>query len=170
MSNRTGGIAGYIAGVSASGGDAWQSSLASAFTNPGWAEFDAIAVSAGGAVLAGGWTQAAEPAKELWDYIPSAFVVRYSPAWPITAPLDYVGPGSATSQSRCTAVAIGAHGMYAVGEQTGAAGDSGRGARQVLSDREGGVDQAARPQSRVARPSSARSPRGTGRRGRRRSA
>ena len=80
-------------------------------------------MSAGGAVLAGGWTQAAKPAKAAWDYIPTAFAVRYSPAWPITAPLDYIGAGSATSRSRCTAVAIGAAGMYAVGERTDAHGD-----------------------------------------------
>ena len=123
MTNLTSGISGYIAGVSASGGDAWHSTLVSEFTDPGEAEFDAVAVSAAGAVLAGGWTQAAEPAKQLWDFIPTAFAVRYSPAWPITAPLDYIGPGSATTQSKCTAVAIGANGMYAVGEQTGAAGD-----------------------------------------------
>ena len=122
MSNGDG-IQGHIAGVSAGGGDAWHSVLASGFTDPGEAEFDALAVSSGGAVLAGGWTQAAEPAKRLWDFIPSAFAVRYSPTWPITAPLDYIGPGSATTQSRCNAVAIGTDGMYAVGEQTSAAGD-----------------------------------------------
>ena len=83
----------------------------------------AVAVSPAGAVLAGSWTQAAEPAKDLWDFMPSSFAVPHSPAWPITAPLDYIGPGSATSRSRCNAVAIGARGMYAVGEQTGAAGD-----------------------------------------------
>jgi Beta-propeller repeat len=123
MSNPRGGIEGYIAGVSASAGDAWNSALASEFGNPSWAEFDDVAVSAGGAVLAGGWTQAAEPPKKLFDSIPSAFVVRYSPAWPITAPLDYVGPGSATSADKCTAVAIGTSGMYAVGQETGTAGD-----------------------------------------------
>jgi hypothetical protein len=120
MTNLTQG-GGYLAGFSASGGDAWGSVLSSEFTNPGEAEFDALAVSAGGAVLAGGWTQAAEPAKELWDFIPTAFAVRYSPGWPITAPLDYIGPGSATTQSRCNAVAIGTAGMYAVGEETGIA-------------------------------------------------
>ena len=57
------------------------------------------------------------------DPQPTAFLVRYSPGWPITAPLDYVGPGSATSQGRCTAVAIGTDGKFAVGQQTGAAGD-----------------------------------------------
>jgi hypothetical protein len=123
MSNPVGGVVAYIGGVSANGRDPWSSSLASGITNPGWAEFDDVAVSAGGAVLAGGWTQPAEPPKELFDYVPSAFLVRYSPAWPITEPLDYVGPGSSTSRSKCTAVAIGADGMYAVGEQTSESGD-----------------------------------------------
>jgi hypothetical protein len=113
----------FIAGVAAAGGKEWSRVLSSEFTNPGDAEFDAVAMSAGGAVLAGGWTQAAEPAKQLWDYIPTAFAVRYSPTWPITEPLDYIGAGSATSRSRCTAVAIGAAGMYAAGERTTAHGD-----------------------------------------------
>lgn len=119
--NPSGRIEGYLAGVSSSGRDAWQSSFASAFSNPSLAEFADVAVSPEGAVLAGGYTQAAA-----WDVdgaSPTAFLVRYSPGWPITAPLDYVGPGSATSQGRCTAVAIGADGKYAVGQQTGAAGD-----------------------------------------------
>jgi len=123
MSNRAGGIQGYIAGVSASGGNAWHSAFSSKFGNPGWAEFDALAVGAGGSVLAGGWAQSAEPPSDLFSFVPSAFVVRYSPSWPVTAPLDYVGPGSATSQGKCTAVAIGANGMYAVGQQTGTAGN-----------------------------------------------
>jgi hypothetical protein len=125
MTNDTG-IQGFIGGVSAGGADGWRSVFSSAVgtpDNPGEAEFDAVAVSTAGGVLAGGWTQAAEPTKELYDYIPSAFIVRYSPAWPITAPLDYVGPGSATTQSKCTAVAIGSAGMYAVGEQTSPSGD-----------------------------------------------
>ena len=77
-------------------------------------------MSPAGAVLAGGYTQAAA-----WDYEgpqPTAFLVRYSPGWPVTAPLDYVGPGSATSLGRCTAVAIGAGGSYAVGQKAGADG------------------------------------------------
>jgi hypothetical protein len=118
MSNRPGGIQGYIAGVSASGGDAWHSALSSEFGTPGWAEFDALAVGAGGSVLAGGWAQSAEPPTELYSFVPSAFVVRYSPSWPMTEPLDYIGAGSATSDSRCTAVAIGANGMYAVGQES----------------------------------------------------
>ena len=123
MTNLTSGISGYIAGVSSSGGDAWHSALVSEFTDPGEAQLDAVAASAAGGILAGGWTQAAKPAKRLWDFIPTAFAVRYTAARSITAPLDYVGPGGQTSRSKCTAVAIGASGMYAVGEQTGAAGD-----------------------------------------------
>ncbi len=123
MSNRSGsGIQGYVAGVSASGGDAWHSALSSEFGNPGWAEFDALAVGAGGSLLAGGWAQSAEPPSELSVSTPSAFVVRYSPSWPVTEPLDYVGAGSATSDSKCTAVAIGANGMYAVGQESSTAG------------------------------------------------
>ena len=41
----------------------------------------------------------------------------------MTAPLDYVSAGSATSEDKCTAVAIGANGMYAVGQETGTAKD-----------------------------------------------
>lgn len=116
------GIVGYLGGVSSSGGDAWQSSFASAFSDFGWAEFADVAVSPGGAVLAGGYTQAAPWDGDFEDPMPTAFLVRYSPGWPITAPLDYVGPGGATSLGRCTAVAIGAGGSYAVGQQTGAGG------------------------------------------------
>jgi hypothetical protein len=126
MSNQTGGIQAYIGGVSARGSDPWHSGYSSEFgdsDNPAWAEFDAIAVSSGGGVLAGGWTQAADVPPESFDH-PSAFLVRYSPAWPITAPLDYIGPGSATTQSRCTAVAISAHGMYAVGHESSGTGDT----------------------------------------------
>jgi hypothetical protein len=39
-------------------------------------------------------------------------------------PLDYVGAGSATTADLCTAVAIGANGMYAVGRQGSTTGDS----------------------------------------------
>ena len=38
-------------------------------------------------------------------------------------PRRHTAPTSATTQSRRNAVATGANGMYAVGEQTGAAGD-----------------------------------------------
>jgi hypothetical protein len=120
--NPSGVIVGYLTGVSASGRDAWQSSFASAFTNPSLAEFDDVAVSPESAVLAGGYTQAAA-----WDGEPehpmaTVFLVRFSPAWPVTAPLDYVGPGDATSLGRCLAVAIGAGGRYAVGQKAGAGG------------------------------------------------
>jgi len=123
MSNRPGGIQGYLAGVSANGGNAWHSAFSSKFGNPGGAEFDALAVGSGGSVLAGGWAQSAEPPSDLFSVIPRAFVVRYSPAWPVTAPLDYVGPGNSTSQGKCTAVAIGASGMYAVGQESSTAGN-----------------------------------------------
>jgi len=126
MSNAMGGIQGYIAGLSASGGDAWHSvfwSEAGDPDNPGRAEFDSIAVSPGGSLLAGGWSQTAQSEWGPDNPMPTAFVVRYSPTWPATAPLDYVGPGSATSHGKCTAVAIGASGMYAVGQETGSAGD-----------------------------------------------
>lgn len=119
--NQTVGVAvGYLAGVSASGGDAWESSFASPFTNPSYAEFEDVAVSPGGAILAGGYAQAAP-----WDYEgpqPTVILVRYSPGWPVTAPLDYVGSGDATSQGRCTAVALGEDGKYAVGQKAGAGG------------------------------------------------
>ena len=89
-SNMSGGIQGYLAGVSARGGGAWNSVCSSEFgdpDNPGWAKFDAIAVGSGGGLLAGGWTQAADVPPESFDH-PSAFLVRCSPAWPVTAPLD----------------------------------------------------------------------------------
>ncbi len=113
----------FTAGVAPGGGKEWSSLLSSEFDTPGDAEFDAVAMSAGGAVLAGGWTQCAKPAKQAWDFVPTAFAVRYSPAWPITVPKDYVGAGDANSRNKCTAVAIGADGMYAVGERTNASGD-----------------------------------------------
>ncbi len=47
--------------------------------------------------------------------MPSAFLVRYSPVAPVTAPLDYVGANGATSRDACTDVAIGDRGKYAVG-------------------------------------------------------
>jgi hypothetical protein len=113
----------FIAGVSASGSDPWDSLLSSEAENPGDAEFEAVATGDGGSILAGGYVQTAPPAKQQWDFIPTSFAVRYSPAWPITAPLDYIGAGSPTTRGRCTAVAIGASGMYAVGERTTARGD-----------------------------------------------
>jgi hypothetical protein len=110
MSNDDHGIHGSIAGLSPSGGDAWHSVFSSE-ADPGWAEFDSIAVSTGGSLLAGGWTQTALGGK--------AFVARYSATWPATATLDYVSPGSATSDDECRAVAIGASGMYAVEQESG---------------------------------------------------
>ncbi len=121
MANESGGIQGYIAGVSANGGTAWRSIFLSAITDPGWAEFDALAVGSGGSVLAGGWTQTAEPPSALSMSTPSAFMVRYSPSWPVTAPLDYVGPGSSTSKGKCTAVTVGANARYAVGQESSTA-------------------------------------------------
>jgi hypothetical protein len=118
----TGGGA-FIAGVSASGSDPRVILLSSEVENPGDAEFDAVATGPGGSILAGGYIQTAEPAKQEWDFIPTSFAVRYSPAWPITAPLDYIGAGGPTTRGRCTAVAIGADGIYAVGERTTASGD-----------------------------------------------
>jgi hypothetical protein len=112
----------WLIGVSATGGDAWHSTFTSAFSNPDWAEFASVAVAADGRVLAAGNTASGEMA-ELGD-MPTTFLVRYSPGWPVTAPLDYVGAGSATTADECTAVAIGASGMYAVGHQGSTTGDS----------------------------------------------
>jgi hypothetical protein len=120
--NPSGAIVGYLTGVSSSGGDAWQNSFASAFDNPSLAEFADVAVSPAGAVLAGGYTQSAPWDGEVDNPMPTTFLVRYSPAWPITAPLDYVGPGDATSLGRCMAVAMGENGKYAVGQKAGAGG------------------------------------------------
>jgi hypothetical protein len=120
--NPSGAIVGYLTGVSSSGGDAWQNSFASAFDNPSLAEFADVAVSPAGAVLAGGYTQSAPWDGEVDNPMPTTFLVRYSPAWPITAPLDYVGPGDATSLGRCMAVAMGDDGKYAVGQKAGAGG------------------------------------------------
>jgi hypothetical protein len=126
QTNETG-MQGFVGGVSASGGNPWRSvfsSTAGDASNPAWAEFDDIAVSSGGSFLAGGWTQAADVEPASFDELPKAFVVRYSATWPATAPLDYIGPGSKTSQGRCTAVAISkdSTGMFAAGQQTGATG------------------------------------------------
>ena len=60
-------------------------------------------------------------------------------AGPITAPLDYIGAGSATDESRCNAVAIGANGMYAVGRRDAARpATTGRGAAEVLRTAQSG--------------------------------
>ncbi|MBI4933208.1 MAG: SBBP repeat-containing protein, partial [Actinobacteria bacterium] len=113
----------FIAGVSANGSGPWGILLSSEVEDPGFAEFDAVATGPRGAILAGGYVQTAKPAKQAWDYVPTSFAVRYSPVSPVTAPLDYVGAGSPTTRGRCTAVAIGASGMYAVGERTTGRGD-----------------------------------------------
>jgi hypothetical protein len=112
----------WLVGTSATGEDAWHSTFTSAFSNPDWAEFASVAVAADGRVLAAGNTASGEMA-ELGD-MPTTFLVRYSPGWPVTAPLDYVGAGSTTTADECTAVAIGASGMYAVGHQGSTTGDS----------------------------------------------
>jgi hypothetical protein len=119
--NRYSGMKGWLTGVSATGGEAWHSSFTSAFDNPPWAEFGSIAVAADGRVLAAGETASGELAD--MD-MPTTFLVRYSPGWPVTAPLDYAGSGGATTEDVCTAVAIGANGMYAVGRQGSMTGDS----------------------------------------------
>ncbi len=119
--NKTGAMQGWLAGTSATGRAIWHSSFTSAFTNPSWAEFGSVAAAADGRVLAAGETASGEPAD--MD-IPTTFLVRYSPGWPVTAPLDYVGAGSAGTADTCTAVAIGSAGMYAVGRQGSIGGDS----------------------------------------------
>ncbi len=116
------GMQAWLTGVSATGNEAWHSSFASAFDNPDWAEFASVAVAADGRVLAAGNTASGEMA-EMGD-VPTTFLVRYSPGWPVTAPLDYVGNESTATQDTCTAVAIGANGMYAVGRQGSTTGDS----------------------------------------------
>ena len=114
------GMAAWLIGTSATGGDVWHSAFTSSFSNPSWAEFGSIAVAADGRVLAAGDTASGEMTEDM----PTTFLVRYSPGWPVTAPLDYVGAGSATTADACTAVAIGAAGMYAVGRQGSTTGDS----------------------------------------------
>jgi hypothetical protein len=112
----------YVAGASASGAAPWSSTFASAFDNPPWAEFADVAVGADGRVLAAGDTASGEM-PEMGD-TPTTFLVRYSPGWPVTAPLDYVGAGSATTYKSCSAVALGPHGMYAVGKAAEGSEDS----------------------------------------------
>ena len=108
-----GDMRGWLTGVSEVGRDAWQSAYASGFQSAGIAELDAVTVAADGGVLAAGSvvTGIPLPGKQL----PSTFLVRYSPDRPVTAPLDYVGAGSATTYGACNDVAIGDRGMYAVG-------------------------------------------------------
>jgi hypothetical protein len=112
----------WLTGTSATGGDVWQSTFQSAFSNPSWAEFGSVAVAADGRVLAAGDTVSGEMG-DIGE-MPTAFLVRYSPGVPVAAPLDYVGAGDATTADVCTAVAIGADGMYAVGHQGSTTGDS----------------------------------------------
>jgi hypothetical protein len=85
------------------------------------AEFNSVAVGANGGVLAAGrvMTDSPRPDRQL----PSTFLVRYSPGRPVTAPLDFVGAGSATSYDACSDVAIGDRGMYAVGRTAVGDGD-----------------------------------------------
>jgi hypothetical protein len=111
-----------LAGVSATGGAPWRSTFASVFSNPRWAEFDGLAVAADGRMLAAGETASGEMPDEGDE--PTTFLVRYSPGLPVTAPLDYVGAGGASSYQSCSAVAIGPHGMYAVGKAAEGSGDS----------------------------------------------
>jgi hypothetical protein len=111
-----------LAGVSATGTAPWRSTFASAFTSPRWAELDGLAVAADGRVLAAGETASGD-SPEMGD-TPTAFLVRYSSVLPITAPLDYVGAGSASTHDSCSAVAIGPRGMYAVGKAAEGSDDS----------------------------------------------
>ena len=80
------GMQAWLTGVSATGSRPWHSSFASAFDNPDWAEFVSVAVAADGRVLAAGDTASGEMA-EMGD-LPTTFLVRFSPSWPVTAPLD----------------------------------------------------------------------------------
>jgi hypothetical protein len=117
--NDSGEVSAYLGGVSAAGEAPWSSTFASAVDNPAWAEFAGVAVGADGRVLAAGNTATGEMPWE--GDQPRTFLVRYSPVIPVTAPLDYVGAGSATTDDSCSAVAIGDKGMYAVGK-TGTVG------------------------------------------------
>jgi hypothetical protein len=103
----------WLTGVSAVGRDVWQSGYSSTFQDSGIAEFDAVAVAADGGVLAAGRVTTDDP--QFGRQMPTTFLVRYSPGRPVTAPLDYVGAGSATSHDACSDAAIGDRGMYAVG-------------------------------------------------------
>jgi hypothetical protein len=116
------GLGGHATGVSATGGSPWSSTFKSVFAGPERAEFDAVDVAVDGRILAVGNTTSGEP-EEFGD-VPTTYLVRFSPGWPITAPLDYTGAGSATSRNACTAAAIGDEGMYAVGRQAEDDGDS----------------------------------------------
>ena len=122
MGNANGDTGGWLAGVSAAGGTPWTSTIASVYDNPSWAEFDSVTVAADGRILAAGNIASGEMA-ELGD-LPTTYLVRYSPGWPITAPLDYTAGGSATTYNECSATAIGDKGMYAVGRAAEGDNDS----------------------------------------------
>ena len=79
-------------------------------------------MAADGGVLSAGLTASGDMPDE--GDKPTAFLVRYSPGVPVTAPLDYVGAGSATTYDSCSAVAIGDKGMYAVGRAAEGSEDS----------------------------------------------
>jgi hypothetical protein len=120
--NTNGDTGGWLAGASAAGDTPWVSTIASRYDNPSWAEFDAVAVAGDGRILAAGNIASGEM-PEMGD-LPTTYLVRYSPGWPVTAPLDYTGGGSATTFNACTATAIGDRGMYAVGHKAEGTGDS----------------------------------------------
>lgn len=120
--NGSGGIEGWLAGVSALGGTPWSSTITGAFHNPQWADFSDVSVAADGRVLAAGEIASGE--RPEMDDTPTAYLVRYSPGWPVTAPLDYTAGGSATTFNACTATAIGGEGMYAVGRAAEGDNDS----------------------------------------------
>jgi hypothetical protein len=110
-----------LTGVSATGDLPWDSTFRSAFEMRR-AEFDAVTVAADGRVLAAGSTASG---KQRWPRdVPTTFLVRFSSGLPVSAPLDYGGGGGATSFDACTGVAIGEHGMYAVGRRAEGRGDS----------------------------------------------
>jgi hypothetical protein len=122
LGNTDGETGGWLAGVSATGGSPWTSTIASLYDNPSWAEFDSVTVASDGRILAAGNIGSGELAE--LDDIPTTYLVRYSPGRPITAPLDYTGGGGATTFNECAATAIGDKGMYAVGKAAEGAGDS----------------------------------------------
>ena len=122
MGNTDGNTMGWLGGVSSTGGTPWVSTIPSQYDNPAWAEFDSVAVATDGRILAAGNIASGEMAE--MDDLPTTYLVRYSPGWPVTAPLDYTGGGSATTFNACTAAAIGDKGMYAVGQTAEGDGDS----------------------------------------------
>jgi hypothetical protein len=119
--NSDGRTTGWLAGVSATGGGPWTSQIASLYDNPSWAEFASVTVSADGRILAAGDIASGEMPE---TDIPTTYLVRYSPGWPVTAPLDYTGGGSSTTFNACTDTAIGDKGMYAVGKAAEGDNDS----------------------------------------------